>query len=116
MEECIFCKIVNGLIPCSKVYEDEKTLAFDDLHPVAPVHVLVVPKTHIPTLMDVGTNAKDYLSAMINAVQETARIKAIDQRGFKMVVNCNEEGGQVIYHLHMHVLGGGKLTFKDKLV
>ena len=116
MEECIFCKIANGLMPCSKVYEDEKTIAFDDIHPVAPVHTLVVPKQHIPTLLDVGTEEMDYLSAMVTTVQEVARIKGIDQRGFKVVINCNEEGGQIIYHLHMHVLGGRRLALKDKLV
>ncbi|MDI6777411.1 MAG: histidine triad nucleotide-binding protein [Syntrophales bacterium] len=116
MEDCIFCKIVNGLMPCSKVYEDEKTVAFDDIHPVAPVHVLVVPKQHIPTILDVGAEEMDYLSAMVAAVQEVARIKGIDQRGFKTVINCNEEGGQLIYHLHMHVLSGKRLSLKDKLV
>jgi len=115
MEECIFCKIVNGLMPCSKVYEDEKTLAFDDIHPVTPVHVIVVPKQHIPTILDVGAEEMDYLSAMVTAVQEVARIKGIDQRGFKTVINCNEEGGQLIYHLHMHILGKKRLTLKDKL-
>lgn len=103
-------------MPCSKVYEDEKTLAFDDIHPVTPVHVLVIPKQHISTLMDVGAGERDYLSAMVNAVQEVARIKGIDQKGFRTVINCNEEGGQLVYHLHMHVLGNKKLTLKDTLV
>jgi histidine triad (HIT) family protein len=110
MEDCIFCKIVNGTIPSSKVYEDAEVLAFDDIHPMAPVHVIVIPKKHIPTLLDVTA---ENMNAMVKAAREAARIKGIDKRGFRMVINCNEEGGQVIFHLHMHVLGGKKL--KDGL-
>jgi histidine triad (HIT) family protein len=113
MEDCIFCKIVHGAIPSSKVYEDEDVLAFDDIHPMAPVHVIVIPKKHIPTLLDVNTANMNAISSMVNAACEVARIKGIDQRGFRSVINCNEEGGQVIFHLHMHVLGGKKL--KDGL-
>lgn len=113
MEDCIFCKIVKGEIPCSKVYETEKVLAFDDINPMAPAHVIIIPKEHIATLMDVkdgGTNIVDHL---VSAVQEVARIKGIDEKGFRMTINCNEEGGQIIFHLHVHVLGGKKL--RDEL-
>jgi histidine triad (HIT) family protein len=112
-DDCIFCKIVNGTIPSSRVYEDDDVMAFDDIHPMAPVHVIIIPKRHIATLMDVTADNMKAVSSLINAAREVARVKGIDKRGFRTVINCNEEGGQVIFHLHMHVLGGKKL--KDEL-
>ncbi len=109
MEDCIFCKIASGAIPCNKVFENDRVLAFDDIHPVAPVHVVVIPKDHIPTLMDITREKMETFNAVTAAVQEVARIKGIDQRGFKTVINTNKEGGQVIFHLHVHVIGGGKI-------
>ena len=109
MEDCIFCRIINGQIPSSKVYETDRVLAFDDIHPMAPVHVIVVPKKHIPTLMDVTPEESREVEALLTGVQEVARFKGIDQRGFRTVINCNSEGGQVVFHLHIHVLGGLKL-------
>lgn len=109
MDDCIFCRIVRGQIPSSKVYETDQVLAFDDIHPMAPVHVVVVPKTHIPTLMDLSAATMRDWDALMGAIQAVAKIKDIDQRGFRTVVNCREEGGQVISHLHLHVLGGKKL-------
>jgi Diadenosine tetraphosphate (Ap4A) hydrolase and other HIT family hydrolases len=113
MEDCIFCKIANGTIPSKKVYEDAEVVAFDDVHPMAPVHVIIIPKKHIPTMLDVTKADMSSISSMFTAVQEVARIKGINERGFRVVINCNKEGGQVIFHLHMHVLGGKKL--KDGL-
>ena len=107
--DCIFCKIVEGSIPCSKVYEDEKVLAFDDIHPMAPVHVVIIPKEHIATILEVSEDRMAVMDAMISAALEVSRKKGIDQSGFRVVINCNEDGGQVIFHLHMHVLGGKKL-------
>jgi len=112
-DDCIFCKIVNGTIPSSRVYEDDDVMAFDDIHPMAPVHVIIIPKRHIETLMDVTADNMKAVSSLMNAAREVARVKGIDKRGFRTVINCNEEGGQVIFHLHMHVLGGKKL--KDEL-
>ena len=113
MEDCIFCKIANGTIPSKKVYEDAEVYAFDDIHPMAPVHVIIIPKRHIPTVLDVTKADMSSLVSMFTAVQEVARVKGINDRGFRVVINCNKEGGQVIFHLHMHVLGGQKL--KDGL-
>ncbi|HOD97521.1 MAG TPA: histidine triad nucleotide-binding protein [Syntrophales bacterium] len=110
MDDCIFCKIIKGEIPCRKVYEDESVLAFDDIHPMAPVHVVIIPKRHLATLLDVGEDTLPVVDAMIRVAQEVARRKGIDKRGFRTVINCNEEGGQVIFHLHMHLLGGRKLA------
>jgi histidine triad (HIT) family protein len=113
MEGCVFCKIIEGGIPCSKVYEDDHVLAFDDIHPMAPVHVIIIPKQHSSTLLDVDTDTAHIMNLLTKAAQEVARIKDIAKKGFRVVINCNEEGGQVIFHLHLHVLGGKKL--KDEL-
>lgn len=112
MKDCIFCGIIKGDIPSSKVYEDDKVLAFHDISPAAPVHVIVVPKRHIPTLMDVAAADMEDLNAMMIAAQQIARIKGIEQRGFRTVINCNTDGGQIVFHLHMHILGGKKLEEK----
>jgi histidine triad (HIT) family protein len=109
MSDCIFCKIVKGEIPCTKVYEDDNVLAFDDIHPMAPTHVVIIPKKHIPTLMDIDTKNMDVMNNLITAVQKVARVKGIAERGFRTAINCNVEGGQVVFHLHVHVLGGRKL-------
>jgi histidine triad (HIT) family protein len=109
VSDCIFCKIVRGEIPCRKVYEDEQVLAFDDIHPMAPVHVIVIPKAHIPTFMDIASDKMDIVPAMAAAAQQVARLKGVEQKGFRVVFNCNPEGGQVVFHLHMHVLGGRQL-------
>lgn len=113
MGECIFCKIVDGEIPSNKVFENDKVLAFDDINPMAPVHVIVIPKLHIPTLLDITPENVSILGDIFKAVEEVATIKGIDRKGFRTIINCNEEGGQVIFHLHLHLLGGQKL--KDDL-
>jgi histidine triad (HIT) family protein len=109
MADCIFCKIVQGEIPCSKVYEDDQVLAFDDISPMAPVHVILIPKEHIATLMDIDDKNMDVTRDLMSATQKVARIKNISDRGFRTVINCNAEGGQVVFHLHMHLIGGRKL-------
>jgi histidine triad (HIT) family protein len=113
MSDCIFCKIIKGDIPCSKVYEDDNVLAFNDIQPMAPVHVIIIPKKHIATLMDIEAKDIDVADNLISAAQKVARIKNINDTGFRTVINCNAEGGQVVFHLHMHLLGGRKL--EDKL-
>ncbi len=109
MSDCVFCKIVRGEIPCARVYEDDSVLAFDDIHPMAPVHVVIIPKNHISTLMDVDVNQSAIMNNLTAAAQKVARMKGIDQSGFRTAINCNAEGGQVVFHLHVHVLGGRKL-------
>lgn len=109
MSDCLFCKIVKGEIPCSKVYEDDQILAFDDIHPMAPVHVVVIPKKHISTLMDIDFQNIAIAGNLFSAAQEIARIKGIAENGFRLAINCNADGGQIIFHLHMHILGGRKL-------
>ena len=109
MSDCIFCRIVKGEIPSSKVYEDENVLAFNDIHPMAPVHVIIIPKKHVATLMDLEPGDSTLLTALTKGVQEVARLKGVDKSGFRTVANTNKEGGQVIFHLHVHVLGGRQL-------
>ncbi|HOW57136.1 MAG TPA: histidine triad nucleotide-binding protein [Smithellaceae bacterium] len=110
MSDCIFCKIIRGDIPCAKVYENDKILAFDDINPMAPVHVIIIPKRHFSTLLDLDAENIDLAGDLIAAAQKVAEIKGIEGRGFRTVINCNAEGGQVVFHLHMHVLGGRKLS------
>ena len=108
MAECIFCKIIKGDIPSKKVYEDDAVLAFDDISPMAPVHVVIIPKKHIATLMDVDTSA-DIMGRWMAAAQQVAKMKQVADSGFRLAINCNADGGQVVFHLHMHLLGGRKL-------
>jgi len=110
MEDCIFCRIVKGDIPCGKVYENEKVLAFDDIHPAAPVHVIIIPKQHVATLLDLKPGPPGLSEALLLAAKEVARIKGVDTKGFRFVINCNKDGGQVVFHLHAHILGGRTLA------
>ena len=103
--DCIFCKIVAGDIPCDKVYEDEKVICFKDIAPQAPVHVLVVPKKHVPNLLEVG-NDKDILNDINNGIKKAAEKLGISESGFRTVINTGKDGGQTVDHLHFHVLAG----------
>lgn len=102
---CIFCKIVAGQIPSKKVFEDGELLAFHDIHPWAPVHVLVVPKTHIATLSDVEPEHETLLGRMLGLAPRLMRELGVTG-GFRTVINTGRDGGQEVYHLHMHVFGG----------
>jgi len=106
--DCIFCKIAAGAIPSTKVYENELVYAFDDISPQAPVHVLVIPKHHLDGLNDI--NDAELWAALLDAAKTVAEIKGVKQTGYRLVVNCGTEGGQVVQHLHLHVLGGHKLA------
>lgn len=107
---CLFCKLVAKQNPSTIVYEDETVFCFEDINPQAPVHVVVVPKAHIDDLNSMYRDGKmSIMGDMYRAAFEVARIKGIDHRGFRTVVNNGGEGGQIIWHLHMHVLGGKKL-------
>ena len=104
MEDCVFCKIVKGEIPAKFVYEDEKVVAFNDLNPAAPVHILVIPKEHIPTLNDIGVEEKSLMGHLTWVIKEIARKKNL--KDYRVLANCGPEAGQVIFHLHFHLLGG----------
>ncbi len=106
-ENCIFCKIVKGEIPSTKVYEDDKVLAFKDIEPAAPVHILVIPKVHVTSLLELED---DELLIHINKViKQVAREQGIAESGFRVLTNIGENGGQAVKHLHFHILGGAKL-------
>ena len=106
MEDCIFCKIAAGDIPADKVYEDDTVVAFRDLNPQAPTHVLVVPRKHIATLNDLEAEDEAVVGRMYAAVREIAQREDLAEAGYRTVVNCNEAGGQVVFHIHLHLLGG----------
>ena len=114
MSDCLFCKIANKEIESKIVYENDFVIAFNDINPVAPVHVLVIPKIHIKDLNEVGDeNEKDIIECM-KAIKEVAKITKIDKEGYRVISNTGENGGQVIPHLHFHVIGGKNLG--DKLI
>ncbi len=105
MEDCIFCKIVKGEIPCTKVYEDEYTLAFNDISPKAPIHVVVIPKKHLSNIIELSEES-ELACAMARAVAEVAKNLDIDKSGFRTVANTGHNGGQSVNHFHYHVLAG----------
>lgn len=109
--ECIFCKIAQGEIPANKVYEDDQIMAFHDLAPQAPVHVLVIPKKHISSLLELGVEDQPLVGHLLYHAQEIARELGLAERGFRVVNNIGEEGGQSVHHIHFHVLGGRKLSW-----
>ncbi len=106
---CLFCKIVKGEIPCNKVYEDDNVLAFYDIKPSAKIHVLVIPKKHIDSFNDIDKLGAESISDMMIAVSKIATILGIEKDGYKVITNIGENGGQEIKHLHFHILGGEKL-------
>ena len=108
---CLFCKIAAGEIPASKVYEDDRLLAFNDINPQAPMHVLVIPKRHIATLNDLAAADDALVGAMVRTAAAIAREKGYDGPGFRTVFNCNAQAGQTVFHVHLHVLGGRTMTW-----
>lgn len=111
MESCLFCKIAKGEIPCSKVYEDADIIAFKDISPEAPSHILVIPKMHIESANFITEENSDIISKIFVAISKIAKEQGIDNTGYRVVNNCGEHGGQTVMHLHFHLLGGRKLTW-----
>ncbi|WP_018872662.1 histidine triad nucleotide-binding protein [Thioalkalivibrio sp. ALJ16] len=111
MSDCVFCKIVAGEIPARVVFEDDTVLAFEDLNPQAPTHVLVIPKKHIATLNDLSAEDAPVIGAMARAAAGIARDRGFAENGYRTVMNCNQDGGQTVYHIHMHVLAGRALNW-----
>jgi histidine triad (HIT) family protein len=106
MAECLFCKIARGEIPAEKVYEDDLALAFRDIQPEAPVHLVVIPKKHISTLNDFTEADTKELAGFLLACQRAAKAEKVDKSGYRVVMNCNRDAGQFVFHVHAHVLGG----------
>ena len=111
MDDCLFCKIIKGEIPSNKVYEDDEILAFKDINPVAPVHILVVPKKHISCAKDIKLEDEALIGRMFTVMNNIADEFKLDN-GFRIVNNCGEDGGQEVMHLRFHLLGGKKLSIE----
>ena len=107
MEDCLFCKIIEGKIPSQIVYEDEDILAFNDINPIAPIHILVIPKTHIDNYMELDDT--DLIIHVNKIIKKIAIEKGLNKNGFRVLTNIGEDGGQAVKHLHYHILGGTKL-------
>lgn len=105
--DCLFCKIIAGEIPCTKVYEDETVFAFRDINPQAPTHVLVIPKKHMANILECDGET---MQALLNAVQLIAKQEGVAEDGFRIVSNCGRNGAQSVNHLHIHLMGGRQLS------
>ena len=110
-QECIFCKIAAGQIPSAKVFEDDICLAFDDLIPQAPTHILIIPREHFDSLDKTGEAQKEMLGHLLLAAGKIARTRGFAMDGYRVVINTNSDGGQTVFHLHVHLLAGRPFTF-----
>ena len=108
--DCLFCKIVNQELPADVVYEDDELLAFNDISPQAPTHILIIPKVHISTVNDLTESELELPGKMILRAKALAGEKGIADSGYRLIFNCNPEGGQTVYHIHLHLMGGRQLT------
>ena len=111
MSDCLFCKIIAGDIPSTKVYEDDKILAFRDIAPQAPTHVLVVPKAHLASTDDVTPENSDIIAHIFTIIPQIAKAEGLDN-GYRVVTNCGPDSGQTVNHLHFHILGGKTMELK----
>ena len=111
MNECLFCKIANREIPASIVYEDERVLAFNDINPQAPTHVLVIPKRHIASLNEISVEDDQLLGELVRRAAAIAKSLGLSGGGFRTVFNTNRDAGQTVFHVHLHLLGGRSLTW-----
>jgi len=110
--DCVFCKIINKEIPSTVVYEDDKILAFKDINPMAPVHVLIVPKIHVQSLNELDNVSLEYINYAFSKISEIAEILGIDKSGYRTIINTGSDAGQTVKHVHIHILGGTKLPEK----
>lgn len=112
MEDCIFCKIIKGEIPSKKVYEDDEILAFKDIQPAAPIHILVIPKKHIPSLVQIEKEDEILIGKIYTIINKIAKEQGVLDKGYRVIVNCGKDGGQEVGHLHFHLLAGKSLGEK----
>jgi histidine triad (HIT) family protein len=108
--DCIFCKIVTGEIPSDIVYENEEIIAFRDINPQAPVHIIIIPRNHIASLSDLSQSDSALVGRMVMVANKLAKDEGIAEKGYRLVINCGKEGGQLVPHLHLHLVGGRKLS------
>lgn len=111
-KDCLFCKIVEGQIPSTKVYEDDEVLAFKDINPAAPIHILVIPKKHIDCLTDLKQEDKDIIWHIHEIINKISEEQGFKENGFRVIVNCGKDAGQEVMHLHFHLIAGTKLGEK----
>jgi histidine triad (HIT) family protein len=109
VSDCLFCKIADRRIPSTIIYEDESVIAFEDINPQAPVHVLVIPRKHIPTTLDINEKDNSLIGQMVQTANRIAEERGIAKRGFRLVMNTNPEAGQSVYHIHLHLVGGRRM-------
>lgn len=107
--DCVFCKIVEGSLPSNKVYESDTVVAFHDIAPAAPVHIVIIPKKHIATMNDVEQEDGSIIADIFSAARHIAKELGIAESGYRLINNVNKDGGQVVFHLHVHLLGGKNL-------
>ncbi len=107
---CIFCQIVAGKVPSETLYQDEEVIAFRDINPQAPIHLVIIPKRHIPSLTHLSEEDLPLMGRMVNIANQLARREGIAESGYRLAINCGEQGGQLVPHLHMHLLGGRRLS------
>ncbi len=108
--DCIFCQIVAGEIPSEILYQDEEVIAFRDINPLAPSHLLIIPRKHISSLVQLSEAESSLIGKMVNTANQLAKREGIAESGYRLVINCGEQGGQLVPHLHMHLLGGRRLS------
>ena len=108
--DCIFCKIIAGEIPSNKVYEDDRVLAFRDIAPQAPTHILVIPKEHIPSFAAISADNAPLIAHVLTVTAKVAKVAGLEEGGYRIVSNCGPDAGQTVPHLHFHILGGKKLN------
>ncbi len=108
---CIFCKIISGDSPASIVYQDERAVAFDDIRPVAPVHILIVPRRHIPSVNNLVEDDEPLIGHLFTIARNIARDKGVDRTGYRLILNTGPDSGQAVFHLHLHLTGGRRMRF-----
>jgi histidine triad (HIT) family protein len=106
---CLFCDIVAGKIPAKTVYQDDDVLAFHDIQPTAPTHVLVIPKRHVTSLLDLAPSDDGLVGKLVRTARDVARERGLDPRGFRLVFNCGDDAGYSVFHVHLHLVGGRKM-------
>jgi len=111
MQNCIFCRILNRELKGEFVYEDEDMACIKDIHPQAPTHLLLIPKKHIPTILDLNEEDEKLIGKMVLKAGEIAKQYNISKNGFRLVFNCNKDAGQTVYHIHLHLIGGRKFNW-----
>lgn len=110
-QDCLFCKVLNGDIPADIIYESDSAIAFRDINPQAPTHVLVIPRKHVATINDLDEENQGIVGSLYLAAKDIARAEGLSDEGYRVVMNCNEGAGQSVFHIHLHVLGGRALSW-----